>query len=284
MAPAPSEERLLPFLYGTVLGRLLLRPLTSRALSKAAGRLLDSRFSRCLIAPFIRKNGIDMQDYLPQSYASFNDFFTRRIRPEARPIDSDPTHLIAPCDGRLSVYAIDENSVFTIKGSRYDVPSLLGGDARAAQFLGGVCLVFRLSVDDYHRYHYLDDGIKGSNHFIAGRLHTVRPIALAHTAVFLQNCREYTFLQTKHFGLAAQIEVGALLVGKIQNDQQAGSFRRGEEKGRFLYGGSTIVVLLQKNAVQVDDRFEQATARGEEVRVRLGQRIGQAAKQQEGTL
>lgn len=276
MARAPSDGRLLAFLYDTAAGRLLLRLLTARGLSKAAGLLMDSRFSCRLIPFFIRKNKIDMGDYLPEEYKSFNAFFTRRVRPEARPIDDDPAHLIAPCDGRLSVYAIDENSVFAIKGSRYDVSALLGGDPRAARFLGGVCLVFRLAVDDYHRYHYLDDGEKGENHFLSGRLHTVRPIALAHTKVFIQNCREYTFLHTAHLGEAAQIEVGALLVGKIQNDQAAGNFRRGEEKGRFLYGGSTIVVLLQKNAARVDERFWQASARGEEVRVRLGERIGQA--------
>lgn len=278
MASAPSDGRLLAFLYGTALGRLLLKPMTAPGLSRLAGRWMDSRSSRCLIAPFVKRNGIDLSDYEPAEYASFNAFFTRRIRPEARPLDSAPDHLTAPCDGRLSVYAIDENSVFTIKHSRYDVPALLGGDARGAQFRGGVCLVFRLAVDDYHRYHYLDDGSKGENHFVPGVLHTVRPIALEHTDVFVQNCREYTFLNTAHFGMAAQIEVGALLVGRISNRHGAGTFRRGEEKGCFLYGGSTVVLLLQAGAARVQERFWQATARNEEIRVRLGECIGSAGE------
>lgn len=278
MGRGSGKGGLLGFLYGTAPGRLLLRPLTSRGVSRMAGRLMDSRVSKPLIAPFIRKNGIEMGEYLPEDYPSFNAFFTRRIRPEARPIDPDPAHLIAPCDGRLSVYAIGEDSVFTIKNSRYDVPALLGGDPRAAAFTGGVCLVFRLSVDDYHRYHYLDDGEKGDNRFLPGVLHTVRPIALSHTAVFVQNCREYTLMDTRHLGLVAQIEVGALLVGRISNNQGAGSFCRGEEKGRFLYGGSTIVVLLTRDAARIDDIYWQATAREEETRVRLGQRIGEAGK------
>ena len=175
---------------------MLLRPLTARPLSRAAGWLLNRRVSCALIGPFIRKSGIRMADYLPETYHSFNDFFTRHIRPELRPLPQDPVCLSAPCDGRLSAYHLEETGVFDIKGSRYDVRALLGGDPRAALFAGGDCLVFRLCVDDYHRYHYIDDGEKGENVFIPGRLHTVRPIALEHTNVFIQNCREYTLMQT----------------------------------------------------------------------------------------
>ena len=274
MGTAPSDGRLLAFLYGTAPGRLLLRSLTGRGLSRLAGRFLDSPPSRRLIAPFIRKNGVDISEYQPEEYASFNAFFTRRIRPENRPMDETPEHLIAPCDGRLTVYPIGEDSVFTIKNSRYDVSTLLGGDKRAAAFTGGTCLVFRLCVDDYHRYHYPDDGAKGENHFLPGMLHTVRPVALAHTDVFVQNCREYTFLDTAHFGLMAQVEVGALLVGKICNNQGAGTFRRGQEKGCFQYGGSTVILLLRPGAVEMEERFLQASAQGQETRVRLGECIG----------
>ena len=274
MARASSDGGSLAFLYGTALGRLLLRPMISRPVSRLAGCFMDSALSCGVIKPFIRANHIDMSEYEDEKYKSFNAFFTRHICPEARPFEADPRRLMAPCDGRLSVYAIGEDSVFSIKNSRYDVSALLGGDARAADFVGGTCLVFRLSVDDYHRYHYLDDGVKGENHFIPGVLHTVRPVALAHTAVFVQNCREYTLMQTERFGTVAQIEVGAMLVGKISNNHPAGAVRRGDEKGKFLYGGSTIVVLLQKDAAEIDARFWQATAREEEVRVRLGEGVG----------
>ena len=276
MARGSSDGRVLAFLYGTAPGRLLLRPLVSRGFSRAVGRFMDSRASRGLIARFIRKNKIDMRQYLPEDYASFNAFFTRRVRMEARPLDMRENHFMAPCDGLLSVYDINEHSIFSIKNSRYDVPALLGNDPRAAEFAEGLCLVFRLCVDDYHRYHYPDDGEKGENHFIPGVLHTVRPIALEHTRVFCQNCREYTFLHTAHFGDVAQIEVGAMLVGKIRNHMGAGSYRRGEEKGCFLYGGSTIVLLLRKGALLVEERFRQASAKGEEVPVRLGETIGRA--------
>ena len=269
---------MLRFLYGTAAGRLLLRPLTSRALSGLAGRFMDSRASRVLIGPFVRKNHIDLSDYLPARYGSFNAFFTREIRPEKRPFDPRPESLCAPCDGLLSAYPIGEDSAFAIKGSLYTPASLLGGDPRAALFTGGTALVFRLCVNHYHRYRYFDSGVKGENRFIPGALHTVRPIALEHTDVFVQNCREYTFLETDHFGAAAQIEVGAMLVGKIRNLHGPCRFERGQEKGMFLYGGSTVVLLLQRGAAILPDSLFDTTARGLETPVRCGQVIGHAAR------
>lgn len=270
----------LRFLYHTAPGRGVLRLLTRPGLSRLCGRFLDSRLSRRLIGGFVKKHHIAMEDYEPCAYGSFNDFFTRRIRPERRPIDPRPEALIAPCDGRLSVYAITPEAEFSIKGSRYTVGALLGGAPEAAGFDAGACLVFRLCVDDYHRYCYFDDGEKGENHFLPGRLHTVRPIALERYPVFMQNCREYTLLHTRHFGLAAQIEVGALMVGRIKNLQGSGAFLRGQEKGMFLYGGSTVVVLLQKDTVQISPELWQATAEGRETRVRMGQCIARAVKKE----
>jgi phosphatidylserine decarboxylase len=272
-----KESAALRFLYGTAAGRLLLRPLTAPGLSRAVGRWMDSRSSRVLIGRFVRKNGIDLSDYLPEDYASFNAFFTRRIRPELRPVDMAPDALVAPCDGLLTAYRIAPDVAFAIKGSRYTVRDLLGGDAAADPFAGGTCLVFRLCVDHYHRYCYFDDGEKGENHFLPGRLHTVRPIALAAGPVFVQNSREYTLLHTEHFGLCAQIEVGALLVGRIDNYHGAGHFARGEEKGRFLYGGSTVVLLLGPGAADIPQALFDAAARDEETPVRMGQAIGRAA-------
>lgn len=162
-----------------------------------------------------------------------------------------PDALIAPCDGRLSAYRITDQSEFRIKNSVYSVQTLLGNDPRASLFRGGTCLVFRLCVDDYHRYHFFDDCTIEPSRFIPGVLHTVRPIALEHTDVFHQNCREATFLHTAHFGLAAQIEVGAMLVGRICNHPPRPNIHRGDEKGCFLYGGSTVVLLLLPNAARI---------------------------------
>ena len=278
MSAQPGKESAaLVFLYRTVPGRMLLKLLIGRGLSQAAGRVLSSPVSRPLIAPFIRKNGIDLTDYAEEDYSCFNDFFCRRIRPERRPLPADPAELMAPCDGLLSAYRITDGMVLPIKQSRYSVSDLLGMDAAARLFRDGVCLVFRLCVDNYHRYCYVDDGQKGPNVFLPGVLHTVRPIALESVPVFVRNCREYTVMETVRFGTVAQIEVGALLVGRIDNHDGAGPIRRGEEKGRFLYGGSTVILLLEKDRVALDEALFTATANGIETPVVMGQVLGRAA-------
>ena len=270
-----KEDAALRFLYGTPPGRLLLKPLVSRSLSRAAGWFLDTALSRPLIRPFLRAAAVDPADYLEEDYRCFNDCFTRRIRPELRPIAGGDA-LIAPCDGRLTVCPIRGDTVLPIKQSRYTLSSLLGSEKLAAPFRDGLCLVFRLCVEDYHRYCYFDSGVKSGNVFLPGVLHTVRPVALAAGPVFAENCREYTLIRSEHFGLAAQIEVGAMLVGKIENYHGAGPVERGVEKGRFLYGGSTVVLLLQKDAALLRPDLTAASALGEETRVRMGEAIGRA--------
>lgn len=271
-----SDDRALRFLYETVPGRLLLKPLVSRPLSEAAGRFLDTPLSKPLIRPFLRAANIDLADYLPEDYRCFNDCFTRRIRPELRPLPPEESALISPCDGQLTVYPIRDDTVLPVKQSSYTIPALLASEKLAAPFRDGLCLVFRLCVDDYHRYCYFDSGVKSGNVFLPGKLHTVRPLALAKNPVFIQNCREYTFLKTERFGLAAQIEVGAALVGKIENYDGPGPFRRGAEKGRFLYGGSTVILLLRKDAARVREDVLAASTLGHETRVRMGEAIGEA--------
>lgn len=271
-----KESASLRFLYGTALGRLLLKPLCARWVSRCAGAFMDSALSRPLIRRFVKKNGIHLADFEDTRYRCFNDCFSRKIRPELRPIDRDPDVLVSPCDALLSAYEIKEDSVFHIKGSDYTVGGLLGGnEALTDTYAGGLCLVFRLCVHHYHRYMYLDDGEKGENTFLKGKLHTVRPIALEKFPVFVQNCREYTVMQTEHFGTVTQIEVGALLVGKIKNHHGSHRFVRGEEKGTFLYGGSTIVVLLPRDAgVTLGGDLLQKTAEGIETEVKMGECLG----------
>ncbi len=272
----PKESAALRFLYHTAPGRLCLRLLTARWVSKVAGALLSSPLSKPLIGSFLKKNGIDLSDYEEEEYRCFNDCFCRRIRPELRPIESDPNTLIAPCDGLLSVYPIKDGTVLPVKQSQYTIPSLLKDEALAAHYRDGVCLVFRLCVNHYHRYAYADTGRKGENVFLPGRLHTVRPIALEAGPVFTENCREYTVIESPVFGRILQMEVGAMLVGKICNLHGAREVRRGEEKGMFLYGGSTIILCLEKDRVTLLPALLEATANGIETPVRLGEALGHA--------
>lgn len=273
LRPAAS----LRFLYGTRFGGVILRLLTRRWLSKAAGRFLDSRLSRFLIKGYVKKHAIDLTSYIPEKYKSFNAFFTRRIRPELRPFDLSPEAFVSPCDAKLSVYPVEEGGRYEIKGFSYTVEELLKNSELAEKYDGGLCFVLRLTVEDYHRYFYIDDGTKGENVFIAGRLHTVQPLALERRRVFAENCREYTVLHTDRFGDVVQAEVGAMMVGRIVNNQGTGAFKRGEEKGRFEFGGSTIVLLTERGRVEPDEELLENTRRGDETIVKCGERIGKGA-------
>lgn len=273
--PPKKEGRLISGLYRGAL-RPLLSLLSSRAVSAAGGAAMSTRASAALVPGFIRRAGIDMSDFESRQWRSFNDFFTRGLRPGARPVDADPLALVSPCDSRLLALDITPDLTFQIKGGDYSVSSLLRNRRLAEDFAGGRCLIFRLCVDDYHRYCYFDDGSKGGNIPLPGRYYTVRPVALEHHDFFKENSREYTVMATRHFGKAVQVEVGATFVGRIENHHGVCSFRRGEEKGMFLFGGSTIVLLLGKNAADIDPRIIENTSRGLETRVLLGQRIGYA--------
>ena len=269
-----KQNELLKKLYNTSDGRRLLKLLTRPFVSKIAGDFMDSVFSKPLIKRFIRSNNIDTSQYIMKNFRSYNDFFTRKIKPEKRPVDQSADHLISPCDSKLSIYDIDEKSVFRIKGSRYSLSDLLRNNFLARRYLGGFCMIFRLEVDDYHRYCYIDNGIKTGNTFIKGELHTVNPIALRRYNIYKRNSREYTVLHTENFGDVVQVEIGAMMVGRITNHHGEHSFRRGEEKGYFEFGGSTIVLLFERDAVLPDHDILKNSAEGFETVVKFGEKIG----------
>ena len=147
-----TPHGLLRFIYQNFFGRMILSILIKPVVSKLAGCFLSTSLSCKLIPWFIKKNNIDMEDYPKVEYKSFNDFFTRHIKMSTRSVDMRNDHFISPCDAKLSIYKIDEKSLFHIKGSMYSVASLLKSDILAQKYQGGYCLIFRLSVDDYHRY------------------------------------------------------------------------------------------------------------------------------------
>ena len=269
-----EEHFLLRFLYRTIPGRLVLKGLVSPAVSRWGGWLLSTRASRHLIRPYIRRNHVLMAGYEEKAYDSFNDFFTRRRLPEATRIDGDDARLISPCDGLLTAYPIAGDSRFQVKGIGYTLAELLEDEALAEEYRGGVCLIFRLTPRHYHRYCYIDDGHKGDNVAIPGVLHSVRPLCCGVYPVYARNSREYTVLYTEHFGAVVQVEVGALLVGRIRNHHGRARIRRGEEKGCFEFGGSTILLLFRQGSVRLEDALFFDTLRGREKPVRQGEGIG----------
>lgn len=261
------------FLYRSLLGRCFLKFLIRPFVSKLVGAYLSSRLSKHRIKKFVKRNTINTEDFVLEDIHSFNDFFSRKIKEGKRTINSEESVLISPCDSKLSVFPIEETSIFKIKDSYYRISELIKDESLAKEYVGGYCFIFRLAVDDYHRYCYVDDGYHEEVINIKGTFHTVNPIALERYNFFKTNHRQYTILHTKHFGDLIQVEVGAMMVGKIDNYHENYSFKKGEEKGKFLFGGSTIV-LLTKNVISVDADLLAYTASGDEVQVSYGERIG----------
>ncbi|MDY3304245.1 MAG: phosphatidylserine decarboxylase [Clostridia bacterium] len=261
-------------LYNSFLGRCTLKILTAPAVSKTAGLFMNSVLSKPFISFFIKKNGIDMSEYKVENWSCFNEFFTRRIKSGKRKICIDSDSLISPCDGYLTVYNIDKDSKFEIKNSIYSITELTQNPDIENEYNGGLCLVFRLTPSDYHRYIYPDTGAKGKNTHIKGVFHTVRPVAFERYPVFKTNSREYTILRTNNFDDVVFMEVGAMMVGRICNYHEEHNFRRGEEKGKFEFGGSTIIMIIKNDTAIINDEISKANTRGEEFKVKLGEKIG----------
>ncbi len=266
--------KLVRFLYNNIIGNLILFIATRRLISKIVGKYLDSKLSRRRIKKYIKNNNIDMSLFIEENYKSFNAFFTRKIKSENRPFDMNVNSFISPCDAKLSIYNINEDCEFVIKGFKYTISTLLKNEELANKYQDGYCVVLRLSVEDYHRYFYVDDCVKEKNVKIKGKLHTVQPYALGKRRVFTENSREYTVMHTKNFGDVTQVEVGALMVGRIVNNHQEGEYKRGEEKGKFEFGGSTIVLLVKKGKVEFDEEFFINTLNENETIVLCGEKIG----------
>ncbi|MBO4450180.1 MAG: phosphatidylserine decarboxylase [Clostridiales bacterium] len=265
-----SLERLYNTWYGRVLSKFILLPVFSTmATSKDRKRSSVKK-----IAPFIEEYKINMDDFEGREFTSFSDFFTRNIRPGRRPADPDPSAVISPADSKVLCYDIDDDLRFTVKGSVYTPDEIVGNNPELKAFAGGKALVFRLSMDDYHHYCHIDSGKVSDSYEIKGKLHTVSSISSKYK-IYKENHRIVNILETDHFGRVVYIEVGALLVGRIRNNGRT-IFEKGQEKGYFEQGGSTIVLFFEKGRIKVDEDILEMSGNGIETKVKMGERIGVA--------
>lgn len=269
-----ESSRLLTFLYKTMLGRFILKGLVQAPVTKLAGLYLNNTLSKGMINTFIQKNQLQMEDYQSAEYVSFNDFFMREIKAEARPLSEDTQLLSAPCDGKVTVYPIDEQSTFRVKHSEYTLSELFDSAELAKEWQGGSAVIFRLTPDDYHHYYFIDEGNICEQKKISGVFHTVQPIAVHNAPVFSRNSRELTIIETENFGRIAQMEIGALMVGKIKNLPISEKCQRFEKKGWFEFGGSTVILLFQKDQVKIDPELWMNTENNLETRIKFGQVVG----------
>jgi phosphatidylserine decarboxylase len=267
------------FMYGNPVGRGLGVALFARRwFSQLYGWLQSTRWSGRKVAPFIERYAIPMAEYEPGPFPTFNDFFVRRFRAEARPWASEADQMPAFAEARYFAWAaITDAQTFPVKGRDLSSTALLGNAELARDFTGGPLLLARLCPVDYHRFHYPDDGRTLETYRARGAFHSVNPIALATKSdVLATNERQVTLLETRNFGKLAYIEVGAMCVGKIIQSHTAPAFARGDEKGYFLFGGSTVIVLGQPGRWEPDPELLRKTEERRETLVRLGQPVARA--------
>lgn len=272
-----KQDEFLADAYASTIGRGLMKFLGNPIFSKLSRVILDSKLSAGAIDIFAKKNGIDLDEYEDKDFCSFNDFFTRKIKSGRRFVTKDDRILVSPCDGKVSAYEITNSSAFVVKNSVYTIESLLRDKKLSERYNGGTALIIRLSVDDYHRYIYPCNGVKSHNRYISGLLHTVNPVVSKYLPLYKENCREYCMIRSDNFGDVIQMEVGALMVGKITNNHKdICRVRRGDEKGYFEFGGSTIILLLEKDRVRVCKDLFENTKKGFETKVKQGEILGES--------
>ena len=271
-------EGALRFLYGNPLGRALVWLLLKRPIvSRWYGWLQSRPRSRRKIPAFVARLGVDAReaDRPLADYQSLNDFFTRRLRPECRPINTDPNALVSPVDGRTLILPnLDPSAPLRIKNSQVRLAALLQCDKAAAPYAGGTAIVFRLAPADYHRFHFPDSGSASPSREVGHGLHSVHTIALLGGAPCFLNQRMISYLDSPTLGRLAIIEVGAMLVGGIRQTYTPGPVIRGSEKGFFCFGASTVIILIEPNRVRMDDDLLRDSAAGLETLVKVGSRIG----------
>ncbi|QZY54149.1 phosphatidylserine decarboxylase [Crassaminicella profunda] len=276
-----AGDQFLRWIYDTSMGNTILETFVKKKMfSSIYGKLQDTVFSKKKIAQFVENLAIDMGEAERENigeYKNFNDFFARKLKKESRPIPIEKNHLISPADGRVFAYEnIRKDQVIQVKGSFYTLEEFFHDKSMAQVYDQGVCIVVRLCPADYHRFHFPDSGVPDEAKKIKGLYYSVNPIALEKIAkVYCQNKREITSFESDNFGKMALVEVGATCVGSIIQTYDLKSYvHKGDEKGYFKFGGSTVVLFLKEGQVKIDEDILKNTEKGIETKVNMGECIG----------
>jgi phosphatidylserine decarboxylase len=273
-------EAPLRFAYHHPVGRSLLELIVKRAIfSRWYGWRMDAGRSRRRVEPFIQKYGLDPAEFAdpPDSFATFNEFFHRRLKPGARPIDPNPDAVVFPADGRhLGFQNVAETPGVFVKGQRFDIPALVGSASIGERYRDGTLVLSRLCPVDYHRFHFPCTGIPGEPRLINGPLYSVSPLALRRRLDYLwENKRVLTELATPSLGNVLLIEIGATNVGSIVQTMSPGvTVAKGDEKGYFRFGGSSTITLFEPGRVTLAADLVAQSSVQRELYARIGDTMG----------
>jgi phosphatidylserine decarboxylase len=269
------------FLYQTGPGFLAERAILSRRpLSVLYGLYNDTKLSAVRIPTFIKDFAVNMAEYVEPTggFSSFNDFFTRKFKTGARWFPAEGKKLGSPAEGRVLAFKnLTADTALPVKGGGVKLARLLGSEALARRYTGGTGYIIRLCPVDYHRYHFPDGGVAAAPITLSGAFHSVNPWALARMPGLLaENERVLTILQSENFGELALLEVAAMMVGRmVQTFTPGTKVSRGEEKGYFLFGGSTTILLAEPGRLTPSADLLENSAKGLETLVKLGEPLGE---------
>ena len=276
-----AGEKVLNWTYSSPMGMKLLESVLKKRMSSSLyGWYLDRRISRNKINPFIHKFNLDLSiaEKTLKDFSSFNEFFYRKLKPAARPIDSDRRSVVSLGDGKLFAYeTIDLDRLVQVKGFTYSLRELIKNEEVANKYCNGTCLILRLCPTDYHRFHFIDSGTCEATSKIKGAYYSVNPVALQKVEkLFCENKREWSTFHSDNFGDILYIEVGATFVGSIiQTYTPHKKVTRGEEKGYFKFGGSTVILFFEAGKIKIDKDIVDQTQLGYETYVLMGEKIGE---------
>ena len=232
------------------------------------------------ILPFIERYGLNSDDFLlhVNEFKCFDDFFSRKLKPTKRPIDSSSEIAVFPADGRhLAINDLSIDQPLCAKGQSLKIEKLLGEQKIAERYEGGSVLISRLCPTDYHRFHFPCDGKASSSFPINGFLYSVNPIALKRNISYLWHNRRFiTEFDSDKFGRISLLEIGATCVGGIKQTYDLGQVKKGSEKGFFHFGGSMTMIFFEKGRVVFSEDLLENGEMGREVYGRMGDHCGKA--------
>ncbi len=273
-------EKWLRWAYEHPIGRAGLWLVAKRPFfSRWYGRRMSKPASRAWIAPFVEKFGTDLSECVKGAgeFSSFNDFFYRKLKPGARPIEVGDNTVVFGADGRHSAVAcVGKETGFFVKGQSFDLAKLLGSDELARRYEGGALVFSRLCPVDYHRFHFPCAGVPSESVLIQGPLYSVSPIALRRRLAYLwENRRMRTAFKTENFGTIQILEIGATNVGSIfQTFTPGARVEKGQEKGYFAFGGSAVITVFPPEGVRLAADLLAQNAEGRELYARMGTLMG----------
>jgi len=274
-------ERAVAYMHGSRWDQQWVRAFACRLpiVSYLYGWAQTMPWTKRKVRRFIRDYGVDTTEFLKtvEGFSSFNDFFIRKLKTEARPICKEGACL--PADARYRFFpSISAADGFFVKGQKFCLEKFLNSKRLAKKYEHGAMCIARLCPTDYHRFHFPCDGVAESSKLINGFWYSVNPISLKYNVhVMTENKRLVTRLVSPVFGEVLIVAVGATNVGSIHETYEPGrGVKKGQEMGYFSFGGSALVLLFEPGKLEFSNDLIEESARGLEIRALMGTQMGLA--------